>query len=155
MSIVRWTAPVGGSANIFGSFGAGDQGAVSVWVLHNGESLFNVNGTGAAQPFNLTRTLAIGDTLDFVVHNFNGISFDTTPLAATISVPIIPGDMNCDGMPNGADIQPFLLALSDPAGYASNYPLCDVNRGDMNTDTSVDIDDVPGFVAWLLAWNCH
>ena len=44
------------------------------------------------------------------------------------------GDMNCDGQVNWLDINPFVLALSDPAGYAAFARPCFVvikNRIDL------------------------
>ncbi|MCG3125319.1 MAG: hypothetical protein CHACPFDD_00137 [Phycisphaerae bacterium] len=59
------------------------------------------------------------------------------------------GDMNCDGSVNGFDIDGFTLALTDPAGYASTYPDCDINLGDTNSDGSVNGFDIDEFVAIL------
>ncbi len=59
------------------------------------------------------------------------------------------GDMNCDGSVNGFDIDPFTLALSDPAGYAAAYPACDINNGDVNVDGSVNGFDIDPFVGLL------
>ena len=62
-----------------------------------------------------------------------------------------PGDMNCDGVRNLADIAPFVLALVDPAAYQAAYPGCDVLRADMNADAIEDGADIQGFVNALLA----
>ncbi|MEW6249473.1 MAG: hypothetical protein AB1716_02420 [Planctomycetota bacterium] len=59
------------------------------------------------------------------------------------------GDMNCDGVVNFDDINPFVLALSDPPGYAAAYPDCDRALGDVNGDGVVDFDDINPFVALL------
>jgi hypothetical protein len=32
------------------------------------------------------------------------------------------GDVNCDGAINAFDIDPFVLALTDPVAYAAEYP---------------------------------
>jgi photosystem II stability/assembly factor-like uncharacterized protein len=68
------------------------------------------------------------------------------------SVPIaIPGDMNGDGVVDFADINPFVMALADPTGYAEQYPDMDANlSGDMNGDGLLDFADINGFV-FLLA----
>ncbi|MEW6249435.1 MAG: matrixin family metalloprotease [Planctomycetota bacterium] len=60
-----------------------------------------------------------------------------------------PGDLNCDGAVNFDDINPFVLALSDPAGYATAYPNCNIMNGDCNGDGRVDFDDINPFVALL------
>lgn len=59
------------------------------------------------------------------------------------------GDLNCDGSLNGFDIDPFILALSDPATYAATYPDCDILHGDSNGDGSVNGFDITGFIESL------
>ncbi len=59
------------------------------------------------------------------------------------------GDLNCDGAVNFYDINPFVLALSDPAGYAQAYPNCSILNGDCNQDGRVDFLDINPFVALL------
>lgn len=60
-----------------------------------------------------------------------------------------PGDLNCDGSVNGGDIGPFVLALSDPQAYASQFPACNVLLADTNGDGSVNGQDIGGFVELL------
>jgi hypothetical protein len=59
------------------------------------------------------------------------------------------GDLNCDGTVDFRDINPFVLALSNPSGYAAAYPDCDIQNGDINTDGSIDFADINPFVAVL------
>ena len=59
------------------------------------------------------------------------------------------GDLNCDGAINVFDIDPFVLALTDAAGYAAAYPSCDATLGDINDDGSVNVFDIDPFVALL------
>ncbi|MDX2197717.1 MAG: hypothetical protein SF069_01955 [Phycisphaerae bacterium] len=59
------------------------------------------------------------------------------------------GDMNCDGFVTVGDIGPFVLALTDPAAYALQYPDCDINNGDINQDGFVTVGDIGAFVALL------
>ncbi|MGE3180593.1 MAG: hypothetical protein AB7N71_03115 [Phycisphaerae bacterium] len=59
------------------------------------------------------------------------------------------GDMNCDGLISVSDIGPFVLALTDPAGYALQLPNCDINNGDINGDDLVSVGDIGAFVALL------
>ena len=63
--------------------------------------------------------------------------------------PTHSGDLNCDGRVNFDDINPFVLALSDPAGYAAQFPNCNILSGDVNRDGRVDFDDINPFVALL------
>jgi hypothetical protein len=59
------------------------------------------------------------------------------------------GDLNCDGAVNFDDINPFVLALSDPAGYAMAYPNCDIMNADCDDNGVVNFDDINAFVALL------
>ncbi len=59
------------------------------------------------------------------------------------------GDLNCDGLVNFTDINPFVLALTDPAGYGQAYPNCYIDRGDLNGDGRVDFNDINPFVERL------
>ncbi|TWT43881.1 hypothetical protein RAS1_02810 [Phycisphaerae bacterium RAS1] len=61
----------------------------------------------------------------------------------------VPGDMDCDGDANVLDINAFVLALIDPAGYAAMFPNCDINNADINDDGFVDVLDINPFVALL------
>ncbi|MGE0480238.1 MAG: Ig-like domain-containing protein [Phycisphaerae bacterium] len=62
---------------------------------------------------------------------------------------LLPGDANCDGRVDNFDIDPFVLALTDPAGYALLYPDCDILNADANGDGRVDNFDIDPFVALL------
>ena len=62
---------------------------------------------------------------------------------------VTPGDMNCDGLINFGDIDPFVLALTDPAQYAIDYPACDAGNADINGDGLVNFGDIDPFVALL------
>jgi outer membrane protein assembly factor BamB len=59
------------------------------------------------------------------------------------------GDLNCDGQIDAFDIDPFVLALTDPAGYALKYPQCAIETADVNGDGNVDAFDIDPFVALL------
>ncbi len=59
------------------------------------------------------------------------------------------GDANCDGVLDFDDINPFVLALSDPAAYQVAYPGCPLSNSDCNQDGVADFDDINAFVALL------
>lgn len=65
----------------------------------------------------------------------------------TSSSPI--GDMNCDGFITVGDIAGFVLAITDPAAYAVQYPTCNALLADVNNDGFVTVGDIGGFVALL------
>lgn len=67
-----------------------------------------------------------------------------------LGAPILPGDLNCDGVVSVSDIGPFVQALTDPAGYAANFPDCDILAADLNNDTMVTVSDIGAFVALLI-----
>lgn len=71
------------------------------------------------------------------------VGADGCPVNAT-------GDMNCDGVVDVFDINPFVQALLDPAAYAAEHPACDIQLGDINGDASVDVFDINPFVDLLL-----
>lgn len=85
LSVARFTAPTANSFTISGKFGAGDVGTVDVYILKNGATLFSALNSSTDQTFNLSQTIAVGDTIDFVVGPAGGNPFDSTPLTATIS----------------------------------------------------------------------
>ncbi len=59
----------------------------------------------------------------------------------------LPGDLNCDGVVNFDDIDPFVIALTGQAGYEAAYPDCRWLNADCNGDGLVNFDDIDAFVA--------
>jgi 6-phosphogluconolactonase (cycloisomerase 2 family) len=59
------------------------------------------------------------------------------------------GDLNCDGAVDFDDINAFVLALSDPEGYAQAYPDCYIASADCNGDGLINFDDIDPFVSLL------
>lgn len=70
-------------------------------------------------------------------------------LMATVEVPLLVGDMNCDGLLNAFDIDPFVYALTDPAVYYTQQPNCDWYLADTNGDGVVNNFDIDSFVLLL------
>jgi hypothetical protein len=66
-----------------------------------------------------------------------------------VDQPFDNGDLNCDGLVNFDDINPFVLALSDPAGYPHAYPNCNIMYADCDNNGVVNFDDINPFVAIL------
>ena len=66
-------------------------------------------------------------------------------------VAFVTGDLNCDGALNAFDIDPFALALGNPAGYAAAFPDCDANLADCNHDGLLNAFDIDPFVVILSA----
>jgi hypothetical protein len=72
-----------------------------------------------------------------------GVEFDAVVLYW------LRGDLNCDGAVDFGDINPFVLALSNPAAYAAVYPACNIFNGDCDGNGYVDFGDINPFVAIL------
>ena len=60
------------------------------------------------------------------------------------------GDMDCDGDVDADDVAPFVLALVDPAAFATQYANCDIDNADCNMDAAVDGLDIQLIVQELL-----
>jgi len=64
----------------------------------------------------------------------------------------LPGDLNGDAAVDNFDIDAFVLALTNPAGYAQKYPNIDpILVGDMNGDGKLNNFDIDGFVELISA----
>lgn len=72
-----------------------------------------------------------------------------TRQVAVLLTPVAPGDLNCDGTIDNQDIDSFVLALTDPAAYATQHPTCAAYLADINEDGSVDNEDIDPFLALL------
>ena len=64
----------------------------------------------------------------------------------------LPGDLNCDGLVNFADINPFVVYLSNFPAWQTTYPGCPAQNGDINQDgTYPSFGDINPFVTLLSA----
>ena len=63
-------------------------------------------------------------------------------------------DLNCDGSLDFGDINPFVLALTNPTQYDVDYPDCDFLLADMNCDGTAWFEDINPFVACLSYGDC-
>lgn len=70
-------------------------------------------------------------------------------VAVVVTQKRMTGDLNCDGKVDFADINPFVLALTDPTGYAVQFPDCNRMNADINADGKVDFGDINPFVDLL------
>jgi hypothetical protein len=61
----------------------------------------------------------------------------------------VPGDMNCDGVLNFADINAFIVALQSESAYAAAYPYCRWLNADCNGDGHVTFADIDCFLSLL------
>lgn len=84
--------------------------------------------------------------------------FNVEPITATVKEPKlttqrqlpevghVAGDMDCDGDVDFEDINPFVIALGNEAGYNQQFPNCFWIHGDCNNDWDVNFDDINPFV---------
>lgn len=70
-----------------------------------------------------------------------------TTRAQCLGSAICRGDMNCDGVVDEADVDPFVLALSDVQAYQQAFPQCRWENADCNEDGYVAFDDIAPFLA--------
>jgi hypothetical protein len=88
------------------------------------------------------RTRVLGEGIQ------NDVTGDISGASTKVQIaPRLLGDMNCDGFITVSDIGPFVLAVTDPAGYAAAYPLCNIYNGDINDDDALTVSDIGPFVA--------
>jgi hypothetical protein len=62
----------------------------------------------------------------------------------------LPGDVNADGAVNLLDVDPFVLALIDPAGFSTLYPFGCIDNADVNNSGAANGDDNQPFIQLLL-----
>jgi choice-of-anchor B domain-containing protein len=60
------------------------------------------------------------------------------------------GDMNCDGVVDFEDIDPFVLAITRGEEYDALFPDCDRANADVNEDGEDTFDDIDPFVQLLI-----
>ncbi|MBN2448654.1 MAG: hypothetical protein JXO22_18150, partial [Phycisphaerae bacterium] len=68
---------------------------------------------------------------------------------------VLLGDANCDGAADVFDIDPFVLAVTQPEQYAAAYPGCDIGNADCNQDGTADIFDIDAFVNIIAGTTPH
>jgi hypothetical protein len=59
------------------------------------------------------------------------------------------GDLNCDGLVNAFDTDPFVLALASPAACEPAHPDCENMLADVNGDLLLNAFDIDPFVLLL------
>jgi len=78
-----------------------------------------------------------------------GWNIDDVEIWGLVAQPYQIGDLNCDGQVDFGDINPFVLALTNPTQYAQMYPNCNIMLADINQDGRVDFGDINPFVRLL------
>ena len=149
-SVARWTAPLDGDVTIEAAFANADPslGATTdVHVLHNNRSIYDgvINGHGSKASLTpLTRHVAFGDTIDFIVGfgSNNNFGFDSTTLVAKIKSIKPPVWNAADGFSAATNpVGPWSYGWTASQGSAFNlYPR-------VFAESSIDIwDDASRFI---------
>ncbi|MDX2198452.1 MAG: metallophosphoesterase [Phycisphaerae bacterium] len=86
-----------------------------------------------------------GFTLSFENLRADGVITDTFQIRK-----IAAGDMQCDGVVTVGDIGAFVLALTDPQAFATQFPQCAIAFADMNGDGAISVGDIGPFVQLLV-----
>lgn len=140
-----------------------NDGDLDLAAIHFGDGrthiYLNDNGQLALQPSWTYDSPTVGNALAFGDVNGDGWIDMATGHSGDPSVNVFlahppvttPGDMNCDGIVSVTDIAAFVLALTDPAGYAVQFPGCEILNADLNNDGVVSVGDIGPFVALLTA----
>jgi hypothetical protein len=63
-------------------------------------------------------------------------------------------DSNCDGQANAFDIDPFVLALTNPTVWSLSYPCDYLCANDANCDGAVNTFDIDSLVQCWVAGGC-
>ena len=131
------------------SNGFADTAGLRCGTQTGGTVQFTYSTDGVQLPPGLVEPLQ-GAWINFEFHNqIQGPRGPEWTASFTCGAVGLKGDTNCDGLLNFADIDPFVQAMSDPAGYAQAYPFCDRLNADANNSGSVDFADIDAFVALL------
>jgi hypothetical protein len=69
--------------------------------------------------------------------------------ACSGETPLRPGDLNCDGYVDLADINPFVVALSNRSTFEAQHPYCHWLNADCNGVGKVSFADINSFVVLL------
>lgn len=141
----------------------------SIWSLNRNSGFSIRSGTSMATPhvsglaalllsYDACRTQAdLENLIDATAHDLGLPGWDEeygygridSYDALLAAADAVRGDMNCDCTLDVFDIEGFILALFDPAGYRARYPNCDINHADTNGDGAVNAADIEEFIVIL------
>lgn len=126
---------------------ATDPGVVDVltyeWDLDGDGEFDDFTGASGAWTYDSAGTHVVTVQVNDGDGGIATASFEVTVISSS-------GDANCDGHVDNFDIDPFTLALTDPAAYAEAFPNCDLRNCDANGDGEVNNFDIDPFVLLLI-----
>lgn len=123
-----------------------DRAAYAAYYVSEAAGFFKLNDL-LLQPLPyVLESATINELGQIAAYGHNELTGKDT---AVFLQPVMAGDLNCDGAVTFADIDPFVLALSEPAAYAQAFPACGAALADTNCDGVRNFKDIDGFVACL------
>ncbi|MCC7408620.1 MAG: hypothetical protein IT442_11160 [Phycisphaeraceae bacterium] len=81
--------------------------------------------------------------------NYGSAGFDLEAVGVIHQLLGLPGDFNGDGEVNVQDINPFVVALTDEAGFFATHPEISLAAVDLNADGHINVQDINPFVEKL------
>ena len=93
-------------------------------------------------------------TWESIVFDIGGPNSDLGCTILAVCEGCLCGDSNCDSRFNGADIDPFFVALGDPAAWQEQFPDCNPGNLDINGDGLHNAFDIDLFFAALGQGGC-
>ncbi|MEX0886910.1 MAG: hypothetical protein WD009_10775 [Phycisphaeraceae bacterium] len=162
--------PTPGTLSLDGEYEQSADGVLDVAITEAGHGQLAVTGTASLagqlavdvvgggsgmlwQPVNVLAADAVTGTFDDVMAPERDDLFLTVAYGAqhVTVTPGLFGDMNSDGVLDAVDVAPFVLALTNPQAYATQYGIEPDVVGDVNRDEAIDALDVAPFVGLLVA----
>ncbi len=140
------------TASFFNIDTAGTSSAVGQ-VTDSPEVVIDVMGLTTGQMQQLGHFQAAGWDFDQTWAILPGV---TCPYFTWSNPPVLVGDMNLDGVVDTGDVATFVLALTHPASYMSQFGVDEATLkalGDINGDGVLDTGDVAPFVQLLVGSN--
>ncbi len=120
----------------------GDDFEIDWWTADGGGDMW-----GAGGDFELSGTIGQPDAGGVMT----GGDFELTGgFWPSMGPAVCIGDLNCDGVINFGDINPFVLYLSNFAVWQTTFPGCNPLNGDINGDSIYpSFGDINPFVALM------
>ncbi len=156
-SVVRWTAPAAGRAEVGATFiGIAQKATTDVHLLHSGKALgdafINVKGAGNEAQFVKSLEVQKGDTLDAVVGWGNGnYGADTTGLDVTVraeggKASHAAADFSIKGNPNG--LWSYGQLAPGPTPNSATFKLYPKRTPGEEAELAVGTFSNPGSAVW-------
>jgi hypothetical protein len=124
-----------------------DEFSIDWHTIDAGGAMFSVGGT-----FELGGTIGQPDATPTTMAGGEYTLAGGFWAAVTCAPDLRPGDANCDGVVSAADIDPFVIALTQgQAAYEAQFPDCAYLSADCNDDGVVTAADIDPFVQLLIS----